>query len=80
MIFGLGRKAVLVLCTRGWELMSLLTGLAHSFVSLFVFRFLTVVGKGPISAMTDPSFLPTHRKRRGDWVKGFHLFIGNAGF
>ena len=42
----LGRKVVLVLCTSWWGLMSLLTGLAHSFSSLFIFRFLTGVGEG----------------------------------
>ena len=41
-----GRKIVLVLCSGGWGLMSLITGLAHSFSSLFLFRFLTGIGEG----------------------------------
>ena len=42
----LGRKVVLIFCTSWWGLMSLCTGLAHSFASLFIFRFLTGVGEG----------------------------------
>ncbi|MFP3927777.1 MAG: MFS transporter, partial [Desulfobacteraceae bacterium] len=42
----IGRKTVLVVCTFGWGVMSLLTGLAQSFISLFMFRLTTGIAQG----------------------------------
>ncbi len=42
----IGRKTVLILCSFGWGIMSLLTGLAHSFLSLFMFRLATGFAQG----------------------------------
>jgi MFS family permease len=42
----IGRKIVLVVCSFGWGVMSLLTGLAQSFASLFALRFVTGITQG----------------------------------
>jgi len=60
----LGRKVVLILCTSwwGWCLCS------QDWPTLclpFYLPFLTGVGEGPISAMTDPLSLPILQRKRG---------------
>jgi len=79
----LGRKVVLVLCTSWWGLMSLLTGLAHSFASLFFFRFLTGVGEGAYFSNDRPiisAFTPEQKRGLGQGVSfiglGIGMFIG----
>lgn len=42
----IGRKVVLIVCSFGWGVMSLLTGLAQSFVSLFALRLVTGITQG----------------------------------
>ena len=42
----IGRKSVLVACSFGWAITSLVTGLAHSFASLFGYRVLTGIAQG----------------------------------
>ena len=79
----LGRKVVLVLCTSWWGFMSLLTGLAHSFVSLFLFRFLTGVGEGAYFSNDRPiisTYTPEKKRGLGQGISfiglGTGMFIG----
>ena len=79
----LGRKVVLVLCTSWWGLMSLLTGLAHSFASLFIFRFLTGVGEGAYFSNDRPiisAYTPERKRGLGQGISfiglGIGMFIG----
>lgn len=79
----LGRKVVLVLCTSWWGLMSFLTGLAHSFFSLFVFRFLTGVGEGAYFSNDRPiisAYTPEKKRGLGQGISfiglGTGMFIG----
>jgi MFS family permease len=79
----LGRKTVLVLCTSCWGLMSLFTGLAHSFFSLFLFRFLTGVGEGAYFSNDRPiisAYTPEKKRGVGQGVSfiglGIGMFIG----
>lgn len=79
----LGRKVVLVLCTSWWGLMSLLTGLAHSYTSLFIFRFLTGVGEGAYFSNDRPiisAFTPEQKRGLGQGISfiglGVGMFIG----
>lgn len=78
-----GRKMVLVLCTGWWGLMSLLTGMAHSFLSLFIFRFLTGVGEGAYFSNDRPiisAYTPEKKRGLGQGVSfiglGTGMFIG----
>lgn len=78
-----GRKIVLILCTSWWGLMSLLTGLAHSFTSLFVFRFLTGLGEGAFFSNDRPiisAYTPEKKRGLGQGVSfiglGTGMFIG----
>jgi len=79
----LGRKVVLVLCASWWGLMSLLTGLAHSFTSLFIFRFLTGVGEGAYFSNDRPiisAYTPEKKRGLGQGISfiglGTGMFIG----
>jgi ACS family glucarate transporter-like MFS transporter len=79
----LGRKVVLILCTSWWGLMSLLTGLAHSFSSLFFFRFLTGMGEGAYFSNDRPiisAFTPEQKRGLGQGISfiglGIGMFIG----
>jgi len=79
----LGRKVVLILCTSWWGLMSLLTGLAHSFASLFIFRFLTGVGEGAYFSNDRPIisvYTPEKKRGLGQGISfiglGTGMFIG----
>ncbi len=79
----LGRKIVLVLCTSWWGLMSLFTGLVHSFASLFIFRFLTGVGEGAYFSNDRPiisAYTPERKRGLGQGVSfiglGTGMFIG----
>ena len=79
----LGRKVVLILCTSWWGLMSLLTGLAHSFASLFIFRFLTGVGEGAYFSNDRPiisAYTPEKKRGLGQGISfiglGTGMFIG----
>ena len=79
----LGRKVVLVLCTGWWGLMSLFTGLAHSFASFFIFRFLTGVGEGAYFSNDRPiisAYTPERKRGLGQGVSfiglGIGMFIG----
>jgi len=78
-----GRKVVLVLCTSWWGFMSLLTGLANSFFSLFVFRFLTGVGEGAYFSNDRPiitACTPEEKRGLGQGISfiglGTGMFIG----
>jgi len=79
----LGRKVVLILCTSWWGLMSLFTGLAHSFASLFIFRFLTGVGEGAYFSNDRPiisAYTPERKRGLGQGISfiglGIGMFIG----
>jgi len=79
----LGRKVVLVLCTSWWGFMSLLTGFAHSFTSLFLFRFLTGVGTGGYFSNDRPiisAYTPEKKRGLGQGISfiglGTGMFIG----
>ena len=79
----LGRKVVLVLCTSWWGLMSLLTGLVHSFASLFIFRFLTGVGEGAYFSNDRPiisAYTPEKKRGLGQGISfvglGIGMFVG----
>jgi MFS family permease len=79
----LGRKVVLVLCTSWWGLMSLLTGLAHSVASLFIFRFLTGVGEGAYFSNDRPiisAYTPERKRGLGQGISfvglGTGMFVG----
>jgi len=79
----LGRKVVLVLCSSWWGLMSLLTGLASSFASLFLFRFLTGVGEGAYFSNDRPiisAYTPESKRGFGQGISfaglGTGMFIG----
>jgi MFS family permease len=79
----LGRKVVLVFCTSWWGLMSLMTGLAHSFTSLFIFRFLTGFGEGAYFSNDRPiisAYTPEKKRGIGQGVSfiglGIGMFIG----
>jgi len=79
----LGRKVVLVLCTSWWGLMSLFSGLAHSFASLFLFRFLTGVGEGAYFSNDRPiisAYTPERKRGLGQGISfiglGIGMFIG----
>lgn len=78
-----GRKIVLVLSTSGWGLMSLLTGLAHSFASIFLFRFLTGIGEGAFFSNDRPiisAYTPEKKRGIGQGISfvglGTGMFIG----
>jgi MFS family permease len=79
----LGRKVVLVLCTGWWGVMSLFTGLAHSFTSLFIFRFLTGIGEGAYFSNDRPiisAYTPERKRGLGQGISfiglGIGMFIG----
>ncbi len=79
----LGRKVVLVLCTSWWGVMSLLTGLAHSFTSLFILRFLKGVGQGSYFSNDRPiifAYTPARKMGLGQGISfiglGTGMFIG----
>ena len=79
----LGRKAVLVICSSWWGLMSLLTGLASSFTSLFLFRFLKGVGEGAFFSNDRPiisAYTPESKRGFGQGISfaglGTGMFIG----
>lgn len=79
----LGRKTVLILCTGWWGLMSLFTGLAHSFTSLFIFRFLTGIGEGAYFSNDRPiisAYTPERKRGLGQGISfiglGIGMFIG----
>ena len=79
----LGRKVVLILCTSWWGLTSLFTGLAHSFASLFIFRFLTGVGEGAYFSNDRPiisAYTPERKRGLGQGISfiglGIGMFIG----
>ncbi len=69
----LGKRIVLVLCTSWWGVMSLLTGLAHSFTSLFLFRFLTGLGEGAFFSNDRPVIAAYTPEKKEGLDKGFHL-------
>jgi MFS family permease len=78
-----GRKVVLVLCTSWWGMMSFFTGLAESFASLFIFRFLTGVGEGAYFSNDRPiisAYTPERKRGLGQGVSfvglGTGMFIG----
>jgi len=81
----LGRKIVLILCTSWWGLMSLLSGLAQSFVSLFLFRFLTGMGEGAYFSNDRAiisAYTPERKKGLGQGISyiglGVGIFIGTS--
>ena len=79
----IGRRFVLVICTSWWGLMSLLTGLANSFFTIFLFRFLTGVGEGAYFSNDRPiisAYTPEQKRGFGQGISfiglGIGMFIG----
>lgn len=79
----LGRRFVLIICTSWWGLMSLLTGMANSFLSMFIFRFLTGVGQGAYFSNDRPiisAYTPERKRGFGQGISfiglGIGMFIG----
>ena len=74
-----GRRFVLVLCTSWWGFMSLLTGLAQSFFSLFAFRFLTGLGEGAYFSNDRPiisAYTPEKKRGLGQGISFIGLGTG----
>ena len=76
-----GKKVILVAATSFWGLMSLLTGFARSFATLFLFRFLTGVGEGSYFSNDRPiisAYTPKEKMGLGQGVSFTGLGIGMA--
>lgn len=78
-----GRKIVLILCSAWWGLMSLLTGLAQAYGSLFLFRFLTGIGQGAYFSNDRPiiaAYTPEGKRGFGQGISfiglGSGMFLG----
>ncbi len=75
----LGRKAILIFSTTCTGTMSLMTGLASSFQTLFAFRFLTGVGQGSYFSNDRPviaAYTPKDQMGLGQGVSFIGLGIG----
>lgn len=76
-----GKKAIVVLATAWWGLMSLFTGFARSFAMLFVARFLTGVGEGSLFSNDRPiiaAYTPRDKMGMGQGISFIGLGIGMA--
>lgn len=71
----IGRKIVLVTCTFWWAVCSVLTGLANSFSSLFLARFLTGVGQGSYFSNDRPIIAAYTPKEKVGFGQGMS-FVG----
>jgi len=79
----LGRKIVLVICTFWWAIASVLTGLANSFLTLFLSRFLTGIGQGSYFSNDRPiinAYTPREKAGLGQGISfiglGTGMFLG----
>ena len=75
----LGRKIVLVICTFWWAIASVLTGLANSFPTLFLSRFLTGIGQGSYFSNDRPiisAFTPREKVGLGQGISFIGLGTG----
>ncbi len=75
----LGRKIVLVICTLWWAIASVLTGLANSFPTLFLSRFLTGIGQGSYFSNDRPiisAFTPREKVGLGQGISFIGLGTG----
>jgi len=71
----IGRKSVLVACSFGWAIGCLVTGIAHSFTSLFVYRFLTGIAQGTYFSNDRPIIAFYTPKEKSGFGQGIS-FIG----
>jgi MFS family permease len=74
-----GRKIVLVMCTFWWAVASVLTGLANSFPTLFLSRFLTGIGQGSYFSNDRPiisAYTPREKVGLGQGVSFIGLGTG----
>jgi len=75
----LGRKIVLVICTFWWAVGSFLTGLANSFLALFLCRFLTGIGQGSYFSNDRPiisAYTPREKVGLGQGISFIGLGTG----
>jgi len=75
----LGRKIVLVICTFWWAVASCMTGLANSFSTLVLFRFLTGIGQGSYFSNDRPiisAYTPREKVGLGQGVSFIGLGTG----
>jgi MFS family permease len=79
----LGRKIVLVTCTFWWAAASVLTGLANSFTTLFLSRFMTGIGQGSYFSNDRPiisAYTPREKAGLGQGISfiglGTGMFLG----
>ena len=75
----IGHKFVLVVCTFWWTICSFLTGLANSFSSLFIIRFLTGIGQGSYFSNDRPiisAYTPKEKLGIGQGVSFIGLGTG----
>jgi MFS family permease len=75
----LGRKVVLVTCTFWWSVSSIITGLANSFFTLFLARFLTGVGQGSYFSNDRPviaAYTPQEKLGFGQGISFIGLGTG----
>jgi MFS family permease len=75
----IGRKMVLVICSFGWGVASLLTGIVDSFIALFVLRFLTGLVQGTYFSNDRPVvafYTPREKAGLGQGVSFIGLGLG----
>jgi MFS family permease len=71
----LGRKRVLVTCSLWWSVASVITGIANSFLTLFLARFLTGIGQGSYFSNDRPVIAAYTPKEKLGFGQGIS-FIG----
>lgn len=74
-----GRKMVLVICSLGWGVASLLTGMVSSFIALFALRFLTGLVQGTYFSNDRPVvafYTPREKAGLGQGVSFIGLGLG----
>jgi MFS transporter, ACS family, hexuronate transporter len=74
------KKALLATFVLGFSLVSLLHGLAASFVTLFVLRLIMGVVEGPITPITQSILAAESSEKRRGFNMGFTMNTGNAIF
>jgi len=75
----IGRKKVLVICSLGWGMASLLTGFVHSFVALVALRFATGLVQGTYFSNDRPVvafYTPREKASLGQGVSFIGLGVG----
>lgn len=76
-----GSRIIVVMCVAAWSLFTGLTGVAWSFISLLVIRFMFGVGEGvfsPASSVTVAETFPKAERARAKSFLVSTVFLGNA--